>query len=258
MRLGIFSDLHLECFPEGRVVHDETSDVIVLAGDISVGTAGLFWASRMFPDSEIIYVPGNHEYYDGIMSEMRMELESCAQSLGIHLLDNRAIELNGVQFLGSTLWADYQLYTQAPYLVSAGYDIDRTLIKAQAYIPDYKYIKQSPGEMFTIADSIDLHLRAIQWLQQMLSEPFDGKRVVISHHAPLADCIPKQFKGDLLSPAFASNLEHLLVSVDLWIHGHVHDPVDLSLGKTRVVANPGGYPHEIVHDVLTESVVIKV
>jgi len=31
----------------------------------------------------------------------------------------------------------------------------------------------------------------------------------------------------------------------LWIHGHSHDRCDYLLGKTRVVANPLGYPNEL-------------
>ena len=31
----------------------------------------------------------------------------------------------------------------------------------------------------------------------------------------------------------------------LWIHGHSHDRCDYLLGKTRVVANPLGYPNEV-------------
>jgi len=31
----------------------------------------------------------------------------------------------------------------------------------------------------------------------------------------------------------------------LWIHGHGHDRCDYVLGKTRVVANPLGYPNEL-------------
>jgi predicted phosphodiesterase len=31
----------------------------------------------------------------------------------------------------------------------------------------------------------------------------------------------------------------------LWIHGHSHDRCDYLLGRTRVVANPLGYPNEV-------------
>ena len=30
----------------------------------------------------------------------------------------------------------------------------------------------------------------------------------------------------------------------LWIHGHMHDPVDERLGRTRLIANPAGYAYE--------------
>ena len=49
---------------------------------------------------------------------------------------------------------------------------------------------------------------------------------------------------DSLSPAFASDLEHLVQQCDLWLHGHVHDALDYRIGRARVVANPGGYPGE--------------
>ena len=29
----------------------------------------------------------------------------------------------------------------------------------------------------------------------------------------------------------------------LWVHGHMHDPVDEMLGNTRIIANPHGYSH---------------
>ncbi len=31
---------------------------------------------------------------------------------------------------------------------------------------------------------------------------------------------------------------------ELWIHGHTHQAVDYLLGRTCVVSNPRGYPHE--------------
>ncbi|HAZ99131.1 MAG TPA: metallo-dependent phosphatase, partial [Halomonas sp.] len=36
----------------------------------------------------------------------------------------------------------------------------------------------------------------------------------------------------------------LMGKMDLWIHGHVHEPVDIRHSGTRVIANPGGYPEE--------------
>lgn len=60
--------------------------------------------------------------------------------------------------------------------------------------------------------------------------------------------VPPRFARDLLTPAFASNLEDLMDGgrVQLWIHGHTHDPFDYEIHGTRVVCNPRGYaPYEL-------------
>lgn len=45
MRLRILSDLHVECFQEGRDLPDVAADVVILAGDIHRTTEGLTWAA---------------------------------------------------------------------------------------------------------------------------------------------------------------------------------------------------------------------
>ncbi len=61
MRLQILSDLHLEFGDRQRP--RPLADVVVLAGDIHQGKAGLTWAKRNFPNTPVIYVLGNHEFY---------------------------------------------------------------------------------------------------------------------------------------------------------------------------------------------------
>ena len=72
------------------------------------------------------------------------------------------------------------------------------------------------------------------------------RAVVITHHAPSPRSIRRWFQDDPLNPAFASDLDRLIERYQpaLWVHGHMHDPVDERLGKTRLVANPAGYAHE--------------
>ena len=69
---------------------------------------------------------------------------------------------------------------------------------------------------------------------------FDGW---ITHHSPTPRSIALRFRGSVLNPAFASDLEPLIARYQpaLWIHGHMHNSVDVALGATRVLANPGGY-----------------
>ena len=69
--------------------------------------------------------------------------------------------------------------------------------------------------------------------------------VVITHHAPSPRCIRPWFEKRRLNPGFASNLDALIEKYQpvLWVHGHMHDPVDEMLGNTRIIAKPHGYSH---------------
>ncbi|NWN83084.1 MAG: metallophosphoesterase family protein [Halomonas sp.] len=240
MRLRILSDLHLECFAEGRELPEVDCDAVILAGDISRKTRGLEWAARRFAGMPILYVPGNHEFYRTRMPVLRRELADEAGRLGIHLLDNRSLTLGGVRFHGTTLWTDFDLYAENP-----DHDPALTEERVLAFMPDFQIVEQPEGVVFTPAESRRLHAEALNWLEAELAAPFNGPRVVISHHAPLAECIPPSYRGDAASPAFASHLPQLMGRMDLWIHGHVHEPVDMERDGTRVIANPGGYPEEL-------------
>lgn len=253
MRLRILSDLHLECFDEDRELPDVACDAVILAGDISRKTRGLGWAAERFAGLPILYVPGNHEFYRSCMPTLRRELAEEARRLGIHLLDNRTLTLGGVRFHGTTLWTDFALYADEP-------DDDPTLTeqKALALMPDFHIIEQPEGETFTPEESRRLHAESLAWLERELAQPFSGPRVVISHHAPLAECIPPCYRGDALSPAFASNLRSLMGKMTLWFHGHVHEPVDMSVAGTRVMANPGGYPDEFEPPLFVSDLVVDV
>lgn len=70
--------------------------------------------------------------------------------------------------------------------------------------------------------------------------------MVVTHHAPSPRSIPPEFRGDPLSACYASDLEDLIVDgrPALWVHGHIHTKVDYRVGRSRVIANPRGYPGE--------------
>ncbi|MGN8063419.1 hypothetical protein ACTJK4_17350 [Ralstonia sp. 22111] len=90
-------------------------------------------------------------------------------------------------------------------------------------------------------DTIQMHIAARQWLANELMVPTQRKRVVVTHHAPSKQSVSMQYQGDLLTPAYASHLDDVVELVDLWIHGHMHDSFDYTVGACRVVCNPRGY-----------------
>lgn len=79
-------------------------DIVVLAGDIHGHTHAIHWAARTFL-KPVVYVPGNHEFYGANYHGLLAELRRCAAEYShVHLMDNNAIEIDGVRILGTMLW----------------------------------------------------------------------------------------------------------------------------------------------------------
>ena len=230
MKLHILNDLHIEFEDFEPPATD--ADVVVLAGDIGVGMKGLRWAEDRFPDKPVIYVPGNHEFYHHDIALIE-ELKAQAPD-HIHVLNDDQIIIDRVRFLGSILWTDFSLFGEAERFFA--------LQTARQRMTDFSII-QNHGRRFTPEDAIRLHTASRNWLVSVLAEPFDGKTVVVTHHAPSSRSVPARYARDLLAPAFANNLETLMDGdgLSLWIHGHIHDAFDYEIYGTRVVCNPRGY-----------------
>src|SRR5258706_3580816 len=75
LRIRIYSDLHLEFAPFLPPAND--ADVIVLAGDIGNGAAGIEWARENFQGPRI-YLAGNHQDYEGGFEAVQAALGAAA------------------------------------------------------------------------------------------------------------------------------------------------------------------------------------
>lgn len=238
MKIRVLSDLHLELFPwESPKVQ---ADVTVLAGDIHNHTHALSWIEQ-YIEGPVMYVPGNHEFYGAELHGIRAELKRRA-SARIHVLDNTGVELEGVRFVGGTLWTDYRLYGAGDEMVHAMREAKRSLV-------DHESIRCAPRSMFSPSQAQELHRESVAWLTAQLFTDTNTKTVVITHHLPSMESVAARFKEHPLSAAFASNLDHLVRRADLWIHGHTHDNFDYHIGKCRVVCNPRGYVRQL-HDAI--------
>lgn len=237
MKIRVLSDLHLE-FSDWQPP-PVSADVVVLAGDIHMGAAGLEWARRRFGQTPLIYVPGNHEFYDGELGEVLAAMRRAAAELGIHLLACDEIMLGSVRFLGATLWTDFELYGSTPR------EVAQAMATAQQSVIDYRTIRHR-GCRLRPGDTRDLHRATVRWLEERLAEPHAGATVVVTHHLPHRRSVHPRHARSPLNPAFASDLAHLVRGpASLWIHGHTHESMDYCVAGTRVVCNPRGYlPHE--------------
>src|SRR5687767_8581751 len=106
MKLNILSDLHLG---QGALDHPRTdADVVILAGDIARADEAIAWAAGL--RKPVLYVAGNHEFYGGSIEGTVPRLRQLCHGTPIHVLDDDAVVLDGVRFLGSTLWTDFRLF----------------------------------------------------------------------------------------------------------------------------------------------------
>lgn len=235
----MLSDLHLEQAPFATDGVD--TDVIVLAGDIGRGTRGIEWARVLAQGRPVIYVAGNHEFYGHAVPDLIEELRRAAAGSAVLVLENDEVTLEGIRFLGCTLWSDF--------------DFDgpegraRAMALCERVVNDYVQISfGSDGRMLTARDTLMLHRASRSWLASRLAQPHDGPTVIVTHHAPLIRRRPPAPELRALAGAFASDVTDLMGSerVALWIFGHTHRIADLEIRGTRVFSNPCGYPHQPV------------
>jgi predicted phosphohydrolase len=247
MKLHILNDLHIEFEDFEPPATD--ADVVVLAGDIGVGMEGLRWAEDRFPDKPVIYVPGNHEFYHHDIALIE-ELKAQAPD-HIHVLNDDQIIIDRVRFLGSILWTDFALFGEGERFFA--------MQQARRQMTDFSII-QNGGRQFTPDDAIQLHTASRDWLAAMLAEPFDGKTVVVTHHAPSSQSVHPRYARDLLTPAFASNLANLMDGDQpaLWVHGHMHESYDYEVYGTRVVCNPRGYAPDALNPGFWPDLVVDI
>lgn len=232
MRVRVLSDLHLEASPFEPP--DAPADVVVLAGDIHNGPAGIEWAKRQF-GGPVLYLAGNHEPYDGDFEETRRALRAAAAASHVRLLDCEEAVIGGVRFLGCTLWTDFDLLGEPGRTLALG--------RYRDWLVDYRAIGFG-ARRFAPDDSIALHHAHRAWLESALAAPFDGTTVVVTHHAPHPGSIAPAFATHPLNPAFVTDLDALMGQAALWIHGHTHRAFDYVVRGTRIVCNPRGYPGE--------------
>ncbi|MEW5851761.1 MAG: metallophosphoesterase [Myxococcota bacterium] len=236
MRLQVLSDVHLEFGPYEPARTD--ADVLVLAGDVGVGLQGLRWAAQHARGRPVIYVPGNHEYYRGTHPQVRAVLRAAGEALGIHVLDRATTTIDGVRFLGCTLWTDFHALGEvmAPAAMAT----------AREALSDYEHIRGAGGAPVIPDDTRAFHAADRAFLEDALSRPHPGATVVVTHHAPVRAALRDwPSRAPAVVTSSVNRLEHLLdgARVSTWIFGHIHLASDFRVRGTRLVCNPRGYPH---------------
>lgn len=258
MKLTIVSDLHLE-FEDLELPGGE---VLILAGDIceakniqnsSYDPAGItfpFENRKKRPDryirffkeecakyDRVFYVMGNHEHYHGRFDQTADIIRAILPA-NVTLLENDSVTYGGYTFIGATLWTDCN--RNDPLTIQSLKDMMNDYRVVKNYYKDRgQYHRLTPQHTATV------HKRTLEYFKAVIDNERDRAVVIITHHSPSFASVPEKFKLDtLMNGGYASDLSNFILdntNIKLWIHGHMHDPVDYTIGDTRIVANPRGY-----------------
>lgn len=232
VKIQIVSDLHAEFRPPEVTA---VAEVVVAAGDIGARKSALPVIDGWIADgAEVVMVLGNHEFYGSDYQATLRHWRAWAEERpALHLLDRDSIVLDGVRFLGATLWTDFDGRNPMSMMI------------AQQDMNDFRVIRYR-GRRLRPLDTAELHLRDREWLEKQMAVPHDGPTVVVTHHLPHPSSVAEQHIGSELNPAFVSDLDEVIETgaPELWVHGHTHTGCDYVAHRTRIVCNPLGYPNE--------------
>ena len=279
VNIQLLSDLHLESNPHFKPVPLPGADLLVLAGDIgsyqqgslltSLGIAD-FGLARFSPlpvaqggagwPTPVLFLPGNHEY-DGLdFEETGQRLRQTCARLGLIWLERQSVVLQGVRFVGSTLWSDFDaLSTREAERgdITLG---EQLKAREKAFRAANFYLKKNHslhhGQPMLAAEVRDQGLLAQAWLREALTQPFDGPTVAVTHFAPSLLSADPRYGLTPGTAGFCNSLDDLLPFARLWLHGHLHCPNDYVSQGCRVVANPLGYARKGEQERFRESLCI--
>lgn len=246
MNIFLLSDLHYDHwvrYGHGQTlltklrdaVAESEADCVVLAGDVCNGPDAVEFAVNL-TDKTVLLVAGNHDHYghDIVAGEAILK-EKAAMTPNVKFLEKESLELDGVRFLGTTLWTNFELFGED--------DLPYVALDCQFGLNDFNVIRDN-GDTLT-ASSVRLrHQSCVTWLATELNTPYPGTTVVVTHFAPHRGSLADYYASNRLSGYFVSHYPELVTRSQLWLHGHTHDFFDYQAEGARIVCRPLGYPNE--------------
>ena len=240
MRIALASDVHLE-FGSYNIENEEEAEVLILAGDITTSRDIVnhldFFESCSKQFQYVVYTPGNHEHYGGNFYDTKNIIyETLRPFKNIFVLDRSRLYLDdwNTVFLTGTMWTD------------ANKGNPLIMQKLKNVFNDFSQIENfDPTTMVKQHDAFITYLR--EYMTEYRDRGLNHKIVVVTHHAPSFESVHEKYRNVSdwdYNFGFASYDEEVILDypeIKVWVHGHMHDPFDYTLGETRVICNPRGY-----------------
>lgn len=246
MRVRLLSDLHAEGGFDKELYKSQGEDVLVLAGDINVGANAVWTMLKQFAEYQpnIIYVTGNHEYYRQDYFQTNSKLENWCKYTGIKFLNPGTVYYDpvtkslvdsnteeAISIVGGCLWTNFR-------------NNDLSKFHAAKGINDFRLI-EFDNHYFSPNDAARLFEQQYGYIKHQC-ENIKLKKVIVTHFLPADECVDMKYRGAqtaILNDYFANDLGGWISGLKdtTCLFGHTHDNVDMTIGTTRLIANPYGY-----------------
>jgi len=267
MIVRLISDLHAEYSFDKALYKSQGEDVLVIAGDLHVGANNVWTTLKHFAEHQpnIVYIPGNHEYYKQNYQDFNKKLEDWSKHTSIKFLNPGTAYYNPIsKQLQDTVPTKYELEIDDSKLAKVAQLRVKPISNAVAFIGaplwtnfrnnefskshaaiginDFKLI-EFDDRRFTPNDCSNLFNQHYGYIKHQY-EVTKLKKVIVTHFLPSIISIDPKYSGpNTLNDYFANDLSEWISSLEntLFLHGHTHDNVDVKIGSTRIIANPYGY-----------------
>jgi predicted phosphodiesterase len=199
------SDIHLEKNYIRKIKADKPN--IILAGDIGYpfeSSYQTFIHDMSYNFDKVFVISGNHEY-DGFKD--------------ISIVENKIKNICNMRKNMYYLQKDIHMLCSKDNLYLAGCTL-------WAPLPLSKKI---------------YHLEHVKWLSNLLLENKNKDFIVVTHHAPLYECLHRHLQSYV--PNYFSSEQKELIKMDnmiAWIHGHTHINKDINIYNKWILTNQYG------------------
>ena len=220
-----------------------------------------------------LLVAGNHLVYNRFGISIEEHKRRLAKKFPIDgsfsFLDNSVgvmeKEVDGILFIGSTLYTDYKLPISGEHTLTEQQTIDYNKRMASPKMSggglnDFNFGRTEEStynKSWSFEDDSELSYVTPTNYERFFRRTFDEIKsiverkenlnkdiVILTHHCPSPKCIDSVYVDSPLNASYVSNLEDFITShsnIKCWVCGHVHHRANFMVGQCRVVMNPLGY-----------------